>query len=152
MDLATVTVVGELGFDWAIDGAQLAVDDGLKTAVIISLFTDRRATSSDTLPDTSSDRRGWFGDDYGGIEGDQIGSHLWLLAREKQTAETLERARRYALDSLAWLKTDGVVQSVAVQASWLRAGVLLLEIQIERADSTSARYRFEHFWGQSHGV
>ena len=152
MDLATVTVLGELGFDWAIDGAQLAVDDGLKTAVIISLFTDRRATTSDTLPDTGSDRRGWFGDDYSSIEGDQIGSHLWLLAREKQTAETLERARRYALDSLAWLKTDGVVQSVAVQASWLRAGVLLLEIQIERADSTSARYRFEHFWGQSHGV
>lgn len=152
MDLATVTIVGELGFDWALDGPQLAVDDGLKTAVIISLFTDRRATAADTLPDAGSDRRGWFGDDYSGIEGDQIGSHLWLLAREKQTAETLEKARRYALDSLAWLKADGVVESVAVQASWLRAGVLLLEIDIERADSTSARYRFEHFWSQSHGV
>lgn len=152
MDLATVAVAGELGFDWLIDGAQLAEDDGLKTAVIISLFTDRRAALGDTLPDASGDRRGWFGDDYSGIDGDQIGSHLWLLSREKQRPTVLERARRYALDALAWLKSDGIAQAVDVQASWLRSEVMLLEIQIERADSTTARFRFENFWSQSHGV
>lgn len=66
-------------------------DDGLMTAVIISLFTDARAHDDDPLPDervgVSSDRRGWWGDCLPDAQGEQtlesIGSRLWLLWREK---------------------------------------------------------------------
>jgi len=33
--------------DWAISGPSLAADDGLETAVVISLFTDRLAVAGD---------------------------------------------------------------------------------------------------------
>ena len=53
-------------FDALLSGplADLQGDDGLMTAVIISLFTDARAHDDDPLPDervgVSSDRRGWW--------------------------------------------------------------------------------------------
>ncbi len=152
MDVATIAIEGKPDFDWLMNGAQLAADDGLKSAVIISLFTDRRAADGDVLPTDDSDRRGWFGDDYSPVDGDQIGSHLWLLSREKQRATTLERARAYAAAALSWLKEDGIARSIEVQASWVRPEVLQLEIQIARPNGTTARYRFENFWSQSNGV
>lgn len=36
-----------------------SVDDTISALVLISLFTDARADESDTLPDQSSDLRGW---------------------------------------------------------------------------------------------
>ncbi|MEA7520258.1 hypothetical protein ONQ60_26260, partial [Salmonella enterica subsp. enterica serovar Virginia] len=45
-----------LGNDIAQDGIDMLTDDSLTTDVTISLFTDRRALDSDTLPDGSDDR------------------------------------------------------------------------------------------------
>lgn len=152
MDLRTVYDSESRSADLLLAGPQLATDDGLETAVVLSLFTDRRAALDDLLPDSTADRRGWFGDGFADVDGDRIGSHLWLLAREKQTNEVLQRAREYARDALRWLIDDAVARAVDVQASWLRQGVLLLEIDIRRADAAPVRFRFENFWSQSNGV
>ncbi|HCU26113.1 MAG TPA: hypothetical protein DF383_13945 [Deltaproteobacteria bacterium] len=45
-----------LSFDIAMEKNDLKLDDTLKTAVIISLFTDRRVTVEE-LPDGEQDRR-----------------------------------------------------------------------------------------------
>ena len=64
-------------FDALLSGplADLQGDDGLMTAVIISLFTDARAHDDDPLPDervgVSSDRRGWWGDCLPDAQGEQ---------------------------------------------------------------------------------
>ncbi|WP_211369165.1 phage GP46 family protein [Roseospira navarrensis] len=105
----------------------LVADDGLRTAVIVSLFSDRRARPDDTMPDqrpdADQDRRGWWGDalppTIGGrvFIGDRIGSRLWLLQREKITPETLARHRDAIREALAWM-TDaavGLARSVDVQ-------------------------------------
>ena len=93
-------------FDALLSGplADLQGDDGLMTAVIISLFTDARAHDDDPLPDervgVSSDRRGWWGDCLPDAQGEQtlesIGSRLWLLWREKDLDSVVARARQYA--------------------------------------------------------
>lgn len=61
--------------DIALKNGALDTDDGLRTAILISLFTDARALDDDVLP-APEDRRGWWGDAIPEIEGDIIGSRL----------------------------------------------------------------------------
>ena len=56
----------------------LRAERGLRSAVLISLFTDRRAEPGD-VPE-GEDPRGWWADVLG-EEGDRIGSRLWLIDR-----------------------------------------------------------------------
>ncbi len=145
-DIRTLYTPEKMAFDWAIAGAGLEEDDGLETAVLLSLFTDRRAAEDDPLPGVSDDRRGWWADQYQDVAGDKTGSRLWLIAREKQTASVLVRAQEYAEEALAWLVQDGIARAVTVTAQIVRTGVLGLTVEIARADSPTARYRFETFW------
>jgi phage gp46-like protein len=131
-----------LSFDIALAGADLATDDGLETAVIISLFTDRRADPDDVIPDGTGDRRGWWADAWPTVDGDFIGSRLWLLAREKELPVVARRAEEYAEEALAWLLAEGVARAVRVTAEQVRRGVLGLTIVIERPDGTA----WERVW------
>lgn len=139
---------GEFTFDSNIQ--DLESDEGLETAVIISLFSDRRAKIDDPLPDpNNSDRRGWWGDLISDIEDDQIGSRLWLLDREKTTESVLVRAKEYAEESLQWIIVDGVAAKVAVIAE--RQGTpgndrLALGVQIFKKDGTEEALNFEAQW------
>jgi len=96
--------------------SDLICDPGLETAVLISLFTDQRAEDDDALPDPNApDRRGWWGDMVSNIEGDKIGSRLWLLERSKATQTNLELMRVEALKALQWMVDDGVASAVDVE-------------------------------------
>lgn len=101
----------------------LALEDTLNTAVIISLFTDRRAGRDDVLPPRQTDRRGWVGDDFMASNNDpQVdawGSHLWLYYSGKASDAVLERARFAAQEALAWMARDGIAQRVEVSAQWV---------------------------------
>lgn len=139
-------------FDIGLAGADLAKDEGLQTAVIVSLFTDRRADPDDQLPDGSDDRRGWWADAYADIDNDRIGSKLWLLSREKQTRETAQKVENYARESLQWLVDDGVARSVGVSAEWLRMGVLAMAIEIKRPDGSRVTFTFNSLWEAMYAV
>jgi phage gp46-like protein len=132
--------------DLSIAANDLAIDEGLETAVILSLFTDRRAAEGDVLPDDQTDRRGWWGDDGSDVPGDLIGSRLWLLAREKEQAIVLRRAREYAREALQWLIDDRVAAAVDVTAAIPRPGVLGLLIVITRPLRPPVEYRFHAVW------
>jgi phage gp46-like protein len=76
MDLLVAFDNDTMRGDLVLAPPDLATDDGLTTAVLISIFTDRQAEPDDTLPDDvvnlsgavvsrgSGDRRGWWGDWY----------------------------------------------------------------------------------------
>ncbi|NDV21012.1 hypothetical protein GO013_16515 [Pseudodesulfovibrio sp. JC047] len=136
----------EMGADLTLEDLQLVRDDGLKTAVILSLFVDRRAKADDVLPDNSGDRRGWWADAYPEVAGDEIGSRLWLLSREKQLPSVRMRAREYAQEALDWMVGDGVAESVSVDTWWVRTGVLGLLVRIFRPDAPALDYKFEYLW------
>jgi phage gp46-like protein len=134
------------GCDLALDGDDLQLDDGLQTSILISLFSDRRARADDVLPGADGDRRGWWADAYPQIEGDQIGSRLWLLSREKELAEPLRRAKEYAEEALAWLVADGIAARVEVITSVPRRGVLGLAVAVKRLDGGLENYQFDMLW------
>lgn len=134
------------GGDWLAISDGLALDEGLLTAVIISLFSDRRAAADDLLPGDDDDRRGWWGDAYSEIPGDLIGSRLWLLSRSKLTPALLPLAEEYANESLAWLCSDQVVGKIDLNASIAAPQALGLIVTLTRPDLTLVQYRFKAFW------
>lgn len=147
-DVATQFLGFDVGADYVLGTAGLVEDDGLETAVILSLFTDRRANEDDVPPGDPEDRRGWWGDGHADIAGDQIGSRLWLLSREKQTPSVLVRARQYAQEALAWLIDDGIASQVEVEAFIPRNQVLAVNVAITRPARPPVRYRFDGFWNR----
>lgn len=145
-DIRTLFLGFDQGADYAIDALGLTADDGLETAVILSLFTDRLAEPGDNIPDGTADRRGWWADMFADVPADRIGSRLWLLHREKQTLAVVNRAREYAQEALNWLVEDGVAKSVQVTTSIVRTGVLGIFVEVTRLDKTVSKYRFDNFW------
>lgn len=147
-DIATVW--RDFGGTWQVQGADLLQDDGLATSIVLSLFTDRLAVASDVPPSGQTGRRGWWGDAYSDVPDDLIGSHLWLLSREKAQPLVLRRAEEYARVALQWLVDDGIARDLEVLAEWApgRAsdGVLAMTIGVARAAEPVERYRFELFW------
>jgi len=148
MDIALIPQNGDFSADIALLGADLQTDEGLRTACIISLFSDARAAPDDELPQESADRRGWWGDAYADVPGDVTGSKLWLLARSKQTQATLNAAQNYAQTCLQWLIDDGVASSVTVAPSIPEPMWLGLSIGIQRPSGPD-RSRFDFVWSGS---
>lgn len=122
-----------------------ASDDPLIRAVIISLFTWRRANPDDDLP--STERNGWWGDSYPTVLDDRIGSRLWLLLRAKMLPDTIACAKQYAEEALKWLVDDGVAARVVVIAERYGTDGVALNTQIYRYDGQILLdLRFANVW------
>lgn len=86
----------------------------LTRAVLISLFTWRRALTDDPVDD--EELFGWWGDSYPDIADDRIGSRLWLLRRVKLTDATQRDAEFYANEALRWLLDDGHAITIEISS------------------------------------
>lgn len=147
-DVALDWSAEDFAADIALDGADLATGSALYTAVVMSLFTWRRALPDDRLPDDVTTRNGWWGDSFSDIDKDRIGSRLWLLWREKITQETINRATEYARESLAWLIEDGIARAVDVETTRNGLHRLDMAITIRRHDGQDRTLRFENVWAE----
>ncbi|MDD9911664.1 MAG: phage GP46 family protein [Alphaproteobacteria bacterium] len=145
-DLRTKFDLSQLSGDLSKNGLLLEQDDSLKTAVVISLFTDQRAKLDDFIPGNSTDLRGWWGDAWSEISNKRIGSRLWLLSREKQLPDVLVRAKQYAEEALQWLIDQGIVNTIEVTATFSATSVLALQIQIVRPYKSAIDYKFNYIW------
>lgn len=128
------------GISPKLENGDLVADDGLETAVIISLFSDRRITD-DQLPLGQISKRGWWGDLFSEVDQDLTGSRFWILQREKRITATLRRFEDYAKEALAWMVEDGVAASVTAVASYNERNYLFLDIVIKKPKGNSFNYR-----------
>lgn len=144
MDIALTYNSDIGGLDISLAGADLAADYSLGTTIMLSLLCDSTAQSHEVS--TGIDRRGWWADVFAENSGDEFGSRLWLLEREKVLPETVQRARRYVREALQWMLDDGLATDVAVSAFIPRAGWLLVDAVLS-LPGDSRRYRFE--WSDS---
>lgn len=136
-------------FDLLINESnEIEFEDGLETAVAMSLWTNRRVDLSQ-LSILSKDQMGWWGDLTSDIQGDQIGSRLWLLEREKVTTEVLRRSEDYSVECLQWMIDDGIARSINVSSSYTLSKVMVTVIEIEKPEQEE-NIRYEVNWeGQS---
>lgn len=129
--------------DWALAGTILQAGDDLASAILISLYTDRSAAADDTLPDGSTDRRGWWADNGQDYE---IGSRLWLLSRAKQTDATLQSAFDYVQEALQWMIDDGAVGQFEITVAWVKASTLGITVTAIKDGTTVASVGYASLW------
>jgi phage gp46-like protein len=154
------TTALSLFFDFASLQGDLRINDQTHPLIemaLISLFTWRRAEPGDIAPE--DDPQGWWGDSVAAVQGDRIGSRLWLLQRRKITPETQAFARDLALQALAWMlapRPAGAVdagaaplaRSVNVSVSRLNLEGLALDIEIVDRTGELLRFAASHEWGR----
>lgn len=136
MDVLLNTLPGDVVSDIGVSGGDVLLDHGLQTAVVISLFSDARATEEEAAAYGDTSLRGYWADSAD----DRVGSKLWLLGREKALPSVAVRAKQYAEAALGWLVRDGIAASVNVSAEIVKPSSLYLGIEITR--STDKRYAY----------
>lgn len=144
--------------DWKIEDdpsvvgfGGLAAGRALETAIILSLFTWKRATSYELAAYGYTDPKGWWGDAVD-LEPDnaetELGSKLWLLLRGTLSAKTAQTAADFANEALAPLVKQGAVARFDVTAN---ADVTnsRLELYVKAYSETGEKVydqRFSRLW------
>lgn len=131
-------------FDLAIEGGDLATDNGLTTAAIISAFADARAEVYEVSP--GEDRRGWWADHLAGDRPDAWGSRVWVFKREKRTPEVLNRLRTALEEAFGWFVADGCARSIDVATGFIGETGVAFTVTLNRPDGTTKTYKFQAFW------
>lgn len=142
--------------DWLMNGPDLLSEEGLATAVLISLFTDRLADADDTIPGAAptaskgpADRRGWWGDtpaDPTQAAGPSAltGSRFWLRAGWPASDKTARQIELDAHEALQWMVDENVAQSIDVTAWWSARDVISLRVSIAQRGARGKPELFEY--------
>lgn len=102
--------------DLVIENGDLKADNGLETAALISVFSDKRV-SLEELPSGHSDRRGWWADLISSPQSDQIGSKLWRIeASGKIVTQSTVELESVLLDAFNWMTEDGLATEIVSSA------------------------------------
>lgn len=123
-------------YDLSVKDSAIDSDDGLRTAITISLFSDARAQAGMTVPDPT-DLRGWWGDSYADTPGDVFGSRIWTLIGEKVTPNLLVQLDELIREALQWLIDDGLVSGIEVELEILAPGVVGAKIGVLRPGAST---------------
>ncbi|CAM6274957.1 phage GP46 family protein [Citrobacter portucalensis] len=127
-----------------VNGKQVSASsqlDPLTRAVVISIFTHRRAD-----PDDNADvPMGWWGDTWPMVANDRYGSKLWLLQRSKLTNALVNTVRTYIRESLQWMLDDGVVSRIDIDIQRTGINELGNSIALWRRDGP-VTISFNDFW------
>lgn len=125
-----------------VDAKDLDTTDGLETAILVSLFSDRRA-AADEVRDPLR-RRGWIGNLIAEVPNDNFGSGLWLYEQKRLTGDVLAGLRTEAEQALDWMVDEGLATSTAakvVAAPERRQVYLSVDLFEPSGDATNRAYR-----------
>ncbi len=95
--------------------------EGMETAVILSLFGEKRASASEVA--ASEERRGWWGNLLNQVENYEVGSKLWLLEQARLTQLTLNSSRTFAQEGFQWFIEDNLLDDVLVTSNFTDSGI-----------------------------
>lgn len=120
-------------------------DRGLGLIIEAALFTDRRASDDDVLPGSGQDKRGWWGDEYSLIDGEQIGSTIWLSSRDLADRDALNDVRSRASAALEFLVDIKAVKDITTTTEF-EGDVMKIINNVTHNDGTETRYENDLFW------
>ena len=128
--------------DLIIEDGDLKADNGLETAALISLFSDRRV-SLEQLPRGEADRMGWWADLISEPQDDQIGSRHWILERiGKVNTDTAVEFESILQEAFEWMLEDGVAARVVVTAERTENDRIEGSVQIFKPDGDNIPFKF----------
>jgi phage gp46-like protein len=136
--LNTTPLGDEVLYDFKIDDSgDIETEDQLDTAILVSLFTDRRANSAQIVKPQA--RRGWVGD----LETpeDLYGSMLWLFEQSRLTAVVASKIGSFGQACLQWMLRDSIATEVSARAI-VRAQRVDLKIDIKKPNSPAEAHVF----------
>ncbi len=91
--------------------APISSKEGMTHAILQSIYNHAESTQNDRVRMDKNERGGSWSDEFLNM----VGSRDWTLSREKLTSQTLNLAKRFYEESLAWLVSDGYAKSITVQ-------------------------------------
>lgn len=112
-------------WDMAYDGSDLLTDHSLRTAIIISCWTDAAA----------HDYKGWWGDAY--TEKPYATSLLWTLIGKPANAENTALGIDYVKKALQWLLDEGWITALTVNGEAQSDPITQLKFFAFRVEHTS---------------
>jgi len=114
-DLKIINNQGIYDISIAANG-DLATDDSFDTALLMSLFVDRRADSSEVpVPEL---RRGWWGNLLNDIPDDENGSKLWLFDQARLTQNDVNKLDDEGNNAVQWLRDDNLVENIKTSINY----------------------------------
>ena len=130
-----------LAYDVEFENGDFKIDDGLETALIVSLLSDRRADESQIFQPEL--RRGWIGDLVATLPGYKFGSHIWLSEQSRLTQETLTTIQDASEKSLDWMLSIGLILNVEAKASIVvKDSTVLLIVSVTSPDGSVSKKAF----------
>ena len=126
-------------YDFSLnENGDISVADFFDTAILYSLFGERRAGEDEVIEPQR--RRGWIGN--GEFEN---GSKIWLFEQARINRDIMNRIADEAKKALQWLVDDGYAVSIDDPETIYKNGVLCLEVVIRRSRDKVDR-RFFELW------
>lgn len=129
MSDAILTINATYGvYDFTLDSeGDIATEDSFETAILYSLFGERRASHEEVIDHPR--RRGWIGND----DDFENGSKLWLLDQSRLTRETLNRLEDEAAKALQWLVDDNLAVAIDGVSTSMSNGEVFIDVIIRRS-------------------
>lgn len=123
------------------DNGDLEMIDGFDTALLMSIFCERRADASEVIDPKL--RRGDWSNELNDIEGHEVGSKFWLIDQARNNQDAFNIGLDALNDGFNWMLEDDLVKSVEIDGS-IDNG-FEYEIDITKQDDKINRYRYENF-------
>jgi phage gp46-like protein len=134
-EIKIIDTDGVYDFDFDDDSGDFVQDDGLETAILMSLFCNERATE-EQVPQPFK-RGGYWAIDITGMQF----SHLWLVNGRK-TQDKLNLGSEYCNTALNWLIEKGYATEVNTEASFTDEGIQL-DIAISKPNGITDNYTYQ---------
>jgi len=128
-----------------VSDAPAPTDNGLGLLIHTSLFTDKHAHDDAVTPGGKGDVRGWWGDSFALIEGDQIGSDIWLSSRAVANQGALNDVQSRASAALKHVVDRGLVTKIETSTAF-EGDIMKIFVDVTHLDGTTARYTHDLFW------
>lgn len=149
MDIALVLQPDSLHADIELRSGAPIIDDGLQTAVYMSLFSDAFDANEvsggwwgdlleEAIPAKSSSRKAQA------AVAAKLGSRIWTLARAKVLPGIEKTVEGYCLAALQWLKDYKIAEAITCTVSIASGRNILMDIKIFQpgAEKPATEYRF----------
>lgn len=127
--------------DMIIEDGDLKPDNGLETAALISVFSDKRVTLEE-LPPGEFDRRGWWADLISDPIEDEIGSKLWRLETAKINNETAVELESVLIEAFQWMLDNGLASKLIVNAQRVESNRIDGSIKIFKPEGDPIPFKF----------